>query len=346
MIDFVPLHVRAQKAPLAPHLRLLLMVLLVAVGLAGCSWMPFIGKKKDKEPDMDTTEQVLYRNTQRSLRAGNYDQAIKGLQLLEARFPFGRYAEQAQLEIIYAQYMSYDHDTARLSADRFIRLHPQHPNIDYAYYLKGLAAYNKNRGLLDRLVSTDLSKRDMTSARESYADFAQLLARYPESQYAPDATQRMIYLRNLLADSEINIADYYMRRGAYLAASNRARYVVENYSKSQAVADALAIIVEANWQLGLPDAANDALRVLAINYPQYPAFDENGDLVLAKRIRNRDRSWTNLVTLGLLDRPDVPPPIKLKHPEGFVPQPVEPASEPPAEKKRKHGVFSWLPFVS
>ena len=157
---------------------LILGILISAIGLSGCSWMPFIGgKNKDAEPDIDTTEQVLYRNAQRSLRSGNYDQAISGLQLLDARFPFGRYAKQAQLEIIYAHYMSYDHDTARLSADRFMRQNPQHANIDYAYYLKGLAAFNKNRGLLDRLFATDLSKRDMTSARESYADFSQLLAR-------------------------------------------------------------------------------------------------------------------------------------------------------------------------
>ena len=214
----------------------LLPILLCALGLSACSWMPFIGKDKDDAPDMDTSEQVLYRDTQRSLRAGNYDQAIKGLQLLEARFPFGRYAEQAQLEIIYAQYMSYNHDTARLSADRFMRLNPEHANIDYAYYLKGLAAFNKNRGLLDRVFSTDLSQRDMTSARESYADFGQLLARYPNSQYAPDSNLRMIYLRNLLAESEIHIANHYMQRGAYVAASNRARYVVENYSKSQSSA--------------------------------------------------------------------------------------------------------------
>lgn len=310
--------------------------------------MPFIGgdKKKKRHEDIDTTEQVLYNRTQRALRAGNYNSAIEGLQQLEAQFPFGRYAEQAQLEIIYAQYMSFDHDTARLSADRFIRLHPQHSNIDYAYYLKGLAAFNKNRSLLDRLFTTDLSKRDVTSAREAYADFGQLLARYPTSQYAPDATKRMIYLRNLLAESELNIADYYMRRGAYVAASNRARYVVENYSKSPAVADALAIMVEANIKLDMNEAANDALRVLAINFPNYPAFNEDGELVLDEQVRNRDRSWTNMVTLGLLDRPKVPPPLKIEHPEGFVPPPV-PAEEEsaPKEKKKKRGFFSWLPFI-
>jgi outer membrane protein assembly factor BamD len=309
--------------------------------------MPFIGgdKKKNRHEDIDTTEQVLYNRTQRALRAGNYNSAIEGLQQLEAQFPFGRYAEQAQLEIIYAQYMSFDHDIARQSADRFIRLHPQHANIDYAYYLKGLAAFNKNRSLLDRLVSTDLAKRDVTAARESYADFGQLLARYPGSQYAPDATKRMIYLRNLLAESELNIADYYMRRGAYVAASNRARFVVENYSKSPAVADALAIMVEANVKLEMDKAANDALRVLAINFPNYPAFNENGELVLDEQIRNRDRSWTNTVTLGLLDRPKVPPPLKIEHPEGFVPPPAPAEEEAPPEQKKKRGFFSWLPFV-
>ena len=130
--------------------------------------------------------------------------------------------------------------------------------------------------------------------------------------------------------------------GAYLAASNRAGYIIENYSRSTAVPDALAILVEANWKLGLPEAANDALRVLAVNYSNYPAFDEDGNLVLDKAIRNRDRTWLNLMTLGLMDRPEVPPPIKIQHPEGFVPP--EPIPQP-IEAKKKKGWFSWLPFI-
>ncbi len=192
------------------------------------------------------------------------------------------------------------------------RLHPQSPNVDYAYYLKGLAAYNKNRGILDRLIATDIAKREMTSARDAYADFTELLARFPDSPYAPDARKRMLYLRNLLARHELHIANFYMERGAYVAAANRARYIVENYSKAEAVPDALAVLVEANHKLELDDAANDALQVLAENFPGYHAFDEQGNLVLAEQILNRDRSWTNLMTLGLLDRPDVPPPIKLE----------------------------------
>ena len=292
----------------------LLAALLLALALlGGCSLIPFWGGDEDEaEEDVNATEQMLYRNVQRSLRAGNYQQAIQSLGQLEALFPFGRYAEQAQLELIYAHYMGYDPDAARNAADRFIRLHPQHPNVDYAYYLKGLAAFNRNRSIMDRLVASDLSKRDMTSAREAYADFTELLTRYPDSPYAPDARKRMIYLRNLLADSELNIANFYMERGALVAAANRARFIVENYSKADAVPDALAVLVEANYKLGLEDAADDALQVLATNFPQYEAFDDEGNLVLNEQILNRDRSWTNLVTLGLLDRPEVPPPIRLK----------------------------------
>lgn len=288
--------------------------LLLTLGLTGCSLIPFWGgdDERDAEEDLNATEQLLYRNVQRSLNSGNYQQAIENLERLEARFPFGRYAEQAQLELIYAHYMGYNPEAARSAADRFIRLHPQSANVDYAYYLKGLASYNKNRGILDRLFSTDVAKREMTSAREAYADFTELLTRFPDSPYAPDARKRMLFLRNLLARHELHVANFYMERGAYVAAANRARFIVENYSKAESVPDALAVLVEANYKLGLEDAANDALRVLAHNFPQYEAFDEDGNLVLAEQILNRDRSWTNLVTLGLLDRPDVPPPIKLQ----------------------------------
>ncbi len=324
------------------------MALGLLIVVAGCSWMPFVGKKdKDGEEDPDATEQMLYRNAQRSLRAGNYERAITALERLEARFPFGRYAEQAQLELVYARHQSSDHDTARQAADRFIRLHPQHSDIDYAYYLKGLAAYNKNRGLLDRVFTSDISKRDMTSATQAYADFAQLLSLHPHSKYAADARQRMIYLRNVLAVSELHVADYYLRRGAYVAAANRARYVLENYPQAEAVAEALIVLVETSYRLDLPTAANDALRVLALNYPDHPAFDENGDLVLDNRVR--DRSWTNMMTLGLLDRPEAPPPLRLQHPEGYQPPRPEgqqaDAGEQPEKRKKKGAWRRWVPFL-
>jgi outer membrane protein assembly factor BamD len=285
--------------------------LLAVLILAGCSHLPWNKDEVSEEDAVNQTEQVLYSNCQRALRAGNYQDAIEQLEQLEANFPFGRYAEQAQLEIVYAHYMSFNPDAAQAAADRFIRLHPQHPNVDYAYYLQALAAYHRNRGVFDRIVTTDVAKRDMTSNHEAYRLFMELLQQFPNSAYAPDARQRMIYLRNVLARSDLTIASYYMERGAYVAASNRARYIVENYPRSDATADALALLVEANHKLGMDVAADDALQVLAANYPSYKAFDNNGDLVLTEQIRSRDRSWTNLMTFGLLDRPPVPPPIRM-----------------------------------
>ena len=293
-----------------------LIVLILSLCLSACSW--FGGDDADEAFDegANTTEQRLYRDAQRYLRTGNYNQAIAALERLEARFPFGRYAEQAQLELIYARYMSFDLESAVAGADRFLRLHPNNSNIDYALYIKGLASFRKNQSMMDRLVKIDESRRDMAPARAAYADFGQLLARFPNSHYAPDTRQRMVYLRNLLARSELNVADYYMRRGAYVAASNRARYVLENYPGAEVQDEALLVIVESNHRLGLVDEANNALRVLALNFPQHQAFDENGDLVLTERVRNRDRSWTNIMTLGLFDRPEAPPPIKLTQPDG------------------------------
>ena len=306
--------------------------------------MPFIGGDGDApEVAPETSEQKMYRDAQRYLRSGNYQQAIGQLELLEARFPFGRYAEQAQLELIYARYQSFDLEGATSAADRFIRLHPQHSNIDYAFYIKGLAGAGKNDGLMDRLFDTDNAKRDMAPMRDAYADFGQLLARYPNSQYAPDATQRMVYLRNVLSRAEIAVADYYMRRGAFIAAANRASYVLETFPQSESTPDALLVLIESNYKLGLQDEANNALRILSLNYPQNPAFDESGNLVLTNTIRNRDRSWTNIMTLGLFDRPEVPPPLKITHPEGFVPPAVE--NQPAENPEKRRGWFSWLPFI-
>ena len=306
--------------------------------------MPFFGDDDDTVPaEIETSEQKLYRDAQRMMRSGNYQQAIAFLESLEARFPFGRYAEQAQLELVYARYQSYDLDGARAAADRFIRLHPNHSNIDYAFYIKGLSSFSRNQGLMDRFFEQDYSKRDMVPARDAYADFAQLLARYPNSPYVPDTRQRMVYLRNLLARSELAVADYYMRREALIAAANRATFVLETYPQAEATADALSILVEANFKLGLQEEANEALRVLALNYPNYEAFDEDGKLVLTEQIRNRDRSWTNIMSLGLLDRPDVPPPIEIHHPEGFVPP--SPVDAEQQEEEDKGGWFDWLPFI-
>lgn len=305
-------------------------VVLSTVLLSGCNSVPFFGKDKDltdKEvEEIDTTEARAYRAAQRALRSSNYAVAIEQLELLEARFPFGRFAEQAQLELIFAHYQTQDMESARAGADRFIRLHPAHSNVDYAFYLKALAAYRYNLGLLDRIFSADPASRDMAPVRKSYSELAILLREFPNSQYAPDAKQRMLLLRDLLAKSEIYAAEHYLRRGALVAAANRGAYVIENYPDTAARADALAVMVEAYFKLGRFEEANRSLRVLALNHPDFPEFNSAGDLVLEERIRNRDRSWTNIMTLGLLDRPDTPPPITINYPDNASNQGQDPSN--------------------
>ena len=331
----------------------LLAVVLFSIIASGCSSIPFFGKDDDEGEDIEaieTTEERVYSQAQRALRSSNFSLAIEQLELLEARFPFGRFAEQAQLELIYAHYLTQDMDSARANADRFIRLHPTHPNVDYAYYLRALSAYKFKDGLLDRLFSANPASRDMVPLRESYSELALLLNEFPNSQYASDARQRMLQLRELLARFEIFAADYYLRRGAYVAAANRGAYVIDNYPDTVARADALARMVEAYYKLGRTEEANRSLRVLALNHPQYPDFDANGNLVLEERIRNRDRSWANIMTMGLMDRPDTPPPITIVYPDNA--SKTRSGSESPQSsenrapgKKKKGSIFGFLPFV-
>ncbi|MDE0225077.1 MAG: outer membrane protein assembly factor BamD [Gammaproteobacteria bacterium] len=287
--------------------------LLLVFGASGCAWMPFIGSDKE-ETEAYTTEEILYNSARNSMRSGNYNAAIEKLERLEARFPFGRHAEQAQLELIYARLMAHSLDDAESAADRFLRLHPQNPNIDYVLYLQGLISERFDRNLFDRFRPGDLAKRDVTNARQAFAHYSDLLRNYPDSIYAKDARQRMIHLRNLIATSEINIAMYYMSRGAYVAAANRARGVVENYSQTPAASDALAILVEASYQLGLPETANDALRILALNYPEHSAFDIDGNFAFAQATRQRTRSLLNVMTFGLIGRSGVPEPASFEQP--------------------------------
>lgn len=290
------------------HPRAILPLLGAAAAAAGCAWMPW---GDDAEDAVETTEQALYRLAQSGLAGGNYTQSVTRLERLEARFPFGRYAEQAQLDLIYAHHMGRDFDAAVNAADRFIRLHPQHPNVDYAFYMKGLTSLARDRAAFSRLKGNSVAQRDVSNVKRAFADFNELTTRFPDSEYAKDARQRMIHLRNILAEAEVNVALYYLQRSAYVAAANRARHVIEHYSRTPAAADALAVLIETNWKLGLPDAAEDALKVLALNFPDYHAFDENGQLVLRNIIDQRERSWLNLVSLGLLDRPEAPPPLTI-----------------------------------
>ncbi|MDZ7684320.1 MAG: outer membrane protein assembly factor BamD [Gammaproteobacteria bacterium] len=270
----------------------ILFVVAAALLIAGCA-------NKD-EVDPEQTELEFYESAQSGLRSGNYEAAIERLQLLEARFPFGRYAEQAQLEIIYAYYRSAQYESARSAADRFIRLHPQHPNVDYAYFLRGMASYEEDQNFLERFLPIDPAARDLGTARDSFNDFAQLVRRFPESKYAPDAQKRMIHLRNLLARHEVKVARYYITREAYVAAANRGRYVFEKFQGAPSVPDALAIMVQAYTLMGADELADESLMVLTSNYPDHSSLTDDGEFRKSLVTKTSDRSWLNIITFGLL----------------------------------------------
>jgi outer membrane protein assembly factor BamD len=278
------------------------LLLSLTLLVSGCSW--FGGD--DDELIADSGEQQMYREAQRHLKNENFSLAVRGLQGLESRYPFGRYAEQAQLELIYAHYSAYEFVAANEAADRFIRLHPRHPNVDYAYYMKGLAAYDIEPGFFSRFIPSDDTKRDVSHIQTAFAEFAQLLARFPDSAYAPDARQRMVHMRNMLARNEIHVANYYFRRGAFMAALNRGKYVVEHMQQTPSVADGLAIMGQAYLLLGLNDLAEDSIAVLCENYPDHPNLTSGCEFDSVYTMDGLQRSWINQATLGLFDPPEPP----------------------------------------
>ena len=301
--------------------------------------------------DENLSETQLYQQAQEDLDNGSYNSAVAKLKALESRYPFGRYAEQAQLELAYAYHKNSEPDAARAAADRFIRLHPQHPNVDYAYYLKGLASFDQDQGLLARFLPLDMSKRDPGAARDSFNEFAQLTSRYPNSRYAPDAKARMIYLRNLLAAYDVHVAHYYLKRQAYVAAANRGRYVVENFQGSPSVGDGLAIMVEAYQRLGLDDLAASSLDTLRLNYPEHPAIAD-GEFSPREEVAD-SRSWLARATLGLIES-DAPPPrdsdankdVLRQYQQAQQDLPEELRTDPPKaleelEEREEEGGRSW-----
>ncbi|OIQ80408.1 outer membrane protein assembly factor BamD precursor [mine drainage metagenome] len=240
------------------------LALIPILFLAGCA---IFGSPDEIDETKGWSVQRLNTAAEESMRDRDYDKAIKYYQTLESRFPHGRYALQAELEVAYAYYKKGEPAAALSAADRFIKLHPHHPNVDYVYYLKGLATFS-DRGLVDKLTRQDLSDRDPKAMHESFLAFKELLTRYPDSKYAKDAALRMSYLVNTLAEHEVHVARYYMKRQAYIAALNRCKYVIENYPATPSVEEALVIMVSAYDLLGMEDLKQDTLRVLKTNYPQ------------------------------------------------------------------------------
>ncbi len=240
----------------------IIAVAVLAAALAGCNLLPEV-----KDETANWSADRIYRTAHDALAEGNYTRAVKFFETLESRFPYGRYAQQALLEGAYANYRAGEAAAAVSQCDRFIRTYPNHPNVDYAYYLKGLVHFREDQGLLGYVYELDLSEREPKAMRESFAAFKELVEKLPESRYAEDSNARMRYLSNALGLYEVKVGRYYYNRGAYIAAINRAQAAITNYPRTPANEDALDLLVKSYDRLGLAQLSQDSRRVLERTFP-------------------------------------------------------------------------------
>ncbi len=236
-----------------------LLIVAIILSLAGCS------SNKDAYKGMSATQ--IFAEAEKNMQKENYGKAVKDFEALEARFPYGEYADKAQLGLINAYYKHNEPALALSAADRFIRMNPHHPQSDYAYYLKGLVNYDQNYSFTFRYFPLDKSARDPSSAEEAFETFKELIERFPKSQYVPDARQRMVFLRNMLAQHELLVVEYYIKRGAFLSAANRANHIIKYFEQTPAIPKALAALVTSYRKLGMNKLAEDALTTLKDNFP-------------------------------------------------------------------------------
>ncbi len=255
--------------PFSAFIRFL-TALSVCLWLAGCSsW------QTSQDETIGWSAGRLYSEAKDAQADNQWDKAAKYLEKLEARYPYGRYAQQAQLELGYAYWKANEAGSALAACDRFIKLHPGHPSVDYVYYLKGLINFNEDLGILGFISTQDPTERDPKAAREAFDSFKELVTRFPNSKYTPDAAKRMNYLVNALASLDVHVARYYYKRGAYIAAANRAQSVVKTYPQAPAVEEAMYIMVISYDKLGVTELRDDAERVLKTNFPN-TAFYRDG----------------------------------------------------------------------
>jgi len=257
-----------------------LLALVLLVFTAACGLLP-----EEADETAGWSANKLYAEAKTAMGDGSYDKAIKYFEKLESRYPYGRFAQQSQLEVAYAYFKQSEKASAIAACDRFIRLHPNHPNVDYAYYLKGLVNFNEDLGLLGHLSMQDLTERDPKAAQEAFQSFKELVNKFPESKYAKDSSLRMAYLVNALASHEVHVARYYMARGAYVAAANRAQTALKTYTDAPSNEEALFIMVKAYDALAMNDLRDDAERVMRKNFPNSEYF---------KRGLNREEPWWKL----------------------------------------------------
>ncbi len=278
--------------------RALLSGTLLALALAGCSLLPEV-----KEETAGWSADRLYKTAHESMIEGNYIRATKLFDTLEARYPYGRYAQQAILESAYANWRAGEQAAAIAAADRFIRTYPNHPNVDYAFYLKGLVHFREDQGLIGYVYELDLSQRDPKEMRSSFAAFKELTGRFPDSQYYQDSIARMRYLDNAMGEYETNVANYYYRRGAYVAAVNRAQGTLLNFPQTPSNARALDLMQRSYAGLGLTQLADDSRQILVKTYPESPFVTGKSTLPWYNFWSREESQFGVTATREIADRP-------------------------------------------
>mgnify|MGYP001285681790 FL=1 len=267
--------------------KYLLTCLIITCLLSGCSFLDKMLEEEDTTVGLTAAE--LYGEGKEFLNLEDFNNAIKYFEVLESRFPFGKYSTQAMLDLSYAYYASEKRDQAIIEINRFIRLYPNHPEVSYAYYLRALANFDKDANVLTRFFGYDPSRYDVTALKESFNDFSIVVNRYPETKYADDSLNRLIYIRNQIARNELYIAEYYSKRSAHVAAIERIKYMLENYGGTPSTEKGLLILVESYNNLNMRQLAFDSARVLKKNYPEYNIEEKNRKIVVSKIKENAGR---------------------------------------------------------
>lgn len=276
-------------------ITMLALSLGIASAMVGCSSNP---KKEVVDTGPQLSEQVYIQKAEKALDNGQYTDAAKYLEAIDTYYPTGDYAQQAQLELLYTKFQQKDYEGTVSLAERFIRLNPQHPNVDYAYYVRGVANMEQNYDGLMRYTSLKQSHRDTSYLKLAYQNFVDFIRRYPSSTYAVDAAQRMKYIGNELAESEMNVARFNIKRKAWLAAVERSQWVIEHYPQTPQIPEALATVAYGYEQLGDKATAQQYIDVLKLNYPNLVKSDGSVNL----RAARKEGSWLNRATLGVFGR--------------------------------------------
>ena len=257
--------------------KILLINLVLTTLLSSCSYWESALKEADSTVGMSAAE--IYAQGKEFLDVEDYPNSIKYFDILEARYPFGKYSTQAMLDLAYAAYQSNLKDEAIVNCDRFIRLYPNHPNVSYAYYLRALSNFDKDRNFITEIFAQDPSKYDVTKLRQSFDDFTIVINKFPKSQYAKDSRNRLIYIKNMIAENELYIAKYYSKRSAHVAAIERVKYMLKNYSGTPSSEEGLLVMINSYNNLKMKDLAYDTSRVLKENYPEYTITETNNNFI-------------------------------------------------------------------